>query len=540
MLIQRISLPVRSGWSNCRPLLSHRLLQFPHAIPTRANACRSIYVPPNYSRIQISSEEDTKRLHCLLQSYIEDPSRAKAVTEVVIDATPWIYASTSKVPEYDELPTSMGYEELGDPPEIRLRRYARRLELSDETTDQVDKILSWKCREYEFKVQKESEFAIAMIILLFSLCENISMLYLAENLQKPIVDYMLKANYAQMKSPPLQKLKNVRFFAGARSDERFYTACDILRSFQLIHRLPALESVAMDGMSDYQADHQFFVPGTGNMKKLEVTHCDISPSFLNVMISIPKALEEFKLSIGGLWTLDSADTSSEPFYIARALYAHRHSLRVLDLDVDVGAGANAVEWDVERNFEEEDDGTDWEIKDQLDLYGRDRLALDKTISTGHMMDSGKEYTPTIGSLRDFPHLTHLSISIMPLLGEYLGGYDQYGFKEPPYRLEKPAPFRLVDMLPPSLEYFCLYGYTRGENTDVDDHIDEFLAKRDEKLPNLKVVRGIDERVRDIKDVLHDMAVAEVDEDELYVRGEGFESGWKTVEEPEQNKEVGKS
>jgi hypothetical protein len=465
-----------------------------------------------------------------LQSYIEDPSWAKTVTEVVIDATPWTYASTSKIPEYDELPTSIGYEELGDPPEIRLRRYARRLELSDETADQVDKILSWKCREYAFKVQKESEFAIAMIILLFSLCENISTLYIAENLQQPIVDYMLKANYAQMKSPPLQKLKNVRFFAGVQSDERIYSAFNILRFIQLIHRLPALESVAMDGMSDYQADSQFFVPGTGNMKKLEVTHCDISPTFLNVMISIPKALEEFKLSIGGLWTRDGAGTSSEPFFIARALYAHRKSLRVLDLDVDVGVGPNAVEWYVNRNFEEEDDGTDWEIKDQLDLYGRDRLALDKTISTGHTMDSGKEYTPTIGSLRDFPHLTHLSIGIMPLLGEYLGGYDQYGFKEPPYRLEKPAPFRLVDMLPPSLEYLCLYGYTRGENTDADDHIDEFLAKRDEKLPNLKVVRGIDERVRDIKDVLHDLAVAEVDEDERYVRGEGFESGWKTVEE----------
>ncbi|PNP79360.1 hypothetical protein FNYG_07436 [Fusarium nygamai] len=536
MLMQRIPRYPRSGLSNCRLLLSRRLLQSPHhAIPKRANAYRSIYVPPNYSRIQISSKEDTKRLYCLLQSYIEDPSRAKAVTEVVIDATPWIYASTSKVPEYDELPTSMGYEELGDPPEIRLRRYARSLQLGDETSAKVDKILSWKCREYEFKLQKESEFSIAMIILLFSLCENISTLYIAENLQQPVVDYMLKANYAQMKSPPLQKLKDVRFFAGTQSDERFYSGFDILRFTQLIHRLPALESVAMDGMSDYQADHQFFVPGTGNMKRLRVTHCDISPSFLTVMISIPKALEEFKLSIGGLWTLDGADTSSEPFYIARALYAHRNSLRVLDLDVDVGAGVNAVDWDVDRNFEEEeDDGTDWEIKDQLDLYGRDRLALDKKISTGHKMDSGKEYTPTIGSLHDFPNLTHLSIGIMPLLGEYLGGFDQYGFKKPPYRLEQPAPFRLVDMLPPSLEYLCLYGYTRGENPDVDEHIDEFLAKRDDELPNLKVVEGIDERVRDIKDVLHDMALAEVDEDELYVRGEGFESGWKTVEELKQN------
>ncbi|KAF4414866.1 hypothetical protein FACUT_13892 [Fusarium acutatum] len=536
MLMQRISQPVRSGLSHCRPLLSHRPAQFPHhAIPTRGNAYRSICVPPNYSRTQISSKEDTKRLDSLLQSYIEDPSRAKAVTEVVIDATPWIYASASKVPDYDELPTSMGYEDLGDPPEIRLRRYARRLELGDETADQIDKILSWKRREYEFKLQKESEFSIAMIILLFSLCENISTLYLAENLQQPLVDYMLKANYAQMKSPPLQKLKNVRFFAGAQSDERFYSAFDVLRFIQLIHRLPALESVAMDGMSDYQADRTFFVPATGNMKRLEITHCDISPSFLTVMISIPKALEEFKLSIGGLMTIDGADTSSEPFYIAKALSAHRNSLRVLDIDVDVGAGADAVDWNVDRNFEEgENDETNWEINDQLDLYGRDRLVLDKAISTRHKMDSGREYTPTIGSLHDFPNLTHLSIGIMPLLGEYDWWKPPFRSKEPPYRLERPAPFRLVDMLPPSLEYLCLYGYTRGENPDVDEHVDELLDKRGEKLPNLKVVRGIDERARDIKDILHDMAVAEVDEEELYVRGEGFESGWKKVKEPKQN------
>jgi hypothetical protein len=90
------------------------------------------------------------------------------------------------------------------------------------------------------------------------------------------------------------------------------------------------------------------------------------------------------------------------------------------------------------------------------------------------------------------------------------------------------------MLPPSLEYLCLYGYARGESPDVDEHIDELLAKRDKKLPNLKVIKGIDERVRDIKDILYDMAVAEVNKDELYVRGEGFESGWKKVEEPKQN------
>ncbi|EXL42017.1 hypothetical protein FOCG_15374 [Fusarium oxysporum f. sp. radicis-lycopersici 26381] len=536
MLMQKIPQSVRSGWSNCRPLLNPRLHQFPHhAIPTRRNAYRSLYVPPNYSRVQISSKEDTKRLYSLLQSYIEDPSRAKAVTEVVIDTTPWIYASTSKLPDHDELPTSMGYEEFGDPPEIRLRRYARRLDLGDKTADQVDKILDWKRREYDFKLQKESEFSIATIILLFSLCENISTLYLAENLQQPIMDYMVKANYAQMKSPPLQKLKNVRFFAGARSDERFYSALEILGFIQLIHRLPALESVAMDAMSDYQADRTFFVPGTGNMKRLEIAHCDVSPSFLTVMISIPKALEEFKLSIGGLMSIDGADTSSEPFYIARALSAHRHSLRVLDIDVDAGSGADALDWDVDKNYEEgEDDGKNWEIKDQLDLYGRDRLALDKKISTGHRMDSGKEYTPTIGSLHDFPHLTHLSIGIMPLLGEYDWWKPPFRHTEPPYRLEKPAPCRLVNMLPPSLEYLCIYGYTRGENPDVDEHIDEFLAEKDGKLPNLKVIKGIDERVRDIKDILYDMTVAEVDEDELYVRGGEFQSGWKGVEEPKQN------
>ncbi|KAF5688818.1 hypothetical protein FCIRC_1724 [Fusarium circinatum] len=494
MLMQRIPQSVRSGWSNCRPLLRSRLHQFPHhASPTRANAYRSIYVPPNYSRIQISSKEDTKRLYCLFQSYIEDPTRAKAVTEVVIDATPWIYASTSKLPHYDELPTSMGYEELGDSSETRLRRYARHLELRDETADQVDKILSWKRREYDFKLQKESEFAIAMILLLFSLCENIL------------------PNYAQMKSPPLQKLKHVHFFASAQSDERFYTAFDILGFTQLIHRLPALESVAMDGMCDWQAERTFFVPGTGNMKRLEITHCDISPSFLSVMISIPKALEEFKLSIGGLWTRDGADTCSEPFYIAKALSAHRHSLRVLDIDVDAGAGVNALDWDVDS-----------------------KLALDKKISTGNNMDSGKEYRPTIGSLHDFPHLTHLSIGIMSLLGEYDWWKPPFRSKELPYRLEKPAPLRLVDMLPPSLEYLCLYGYTRGVNPDVDEHIDELLAKRDGKLPNLKVVKGIEERVLEINDILYDMAEAEVDEDELYVRGEEFESGWKKVEELKQN------
>ncbi|KAF4332092.1 hypothetical protein FBEOM_14117 [Fusarium beomiforme] len=496
------------GFANLlhQPLVAPIILQFPRqAMSTQAvlspskNASATL---PNHSRIRFQHSEDVDLLYPLLTSYIQDPSRAKTVSELVID-TQYLsgsYGCTARQGREQILETVVK-EEIQDQPHVELQEYTRGLDLDSNTTTEFIQSLDWKYRQItgawqgpDCRLQKENfKFGTTAIVLLLSLCHNISSLYLGESLyQQHILDYMLKGNYGQIKNPPLQKLRNVKFIPSFLSDPRGYATIEMFQYIQLIHRLPALESVAMDGVQEYQAQHTFFVPRTGNMKKLEITRCDIDGRFLALIISIPMALEELRLSLGGLWSRDTSLPYVRPYHIGKALSAHKDSLRVLDIDIDQAAQSTSdKEWDLTEDDDEEK--IEWEVDWEQKMYGHDRIALDKAISTESEKSDDKKYGRTIGSLHDYSHLTHLSISIITLLGTY----DDW---QPPYRLLKPAPFRLIDGLPTSLEYLCIYGYYRSHNSDVDEHIDELLAKKDAQLPNLKVIKGIDEPVPSVRDI----------------------------------------
>lgn len=55
-----------------------------------------------------------------------------------------------------------------------------------------------------------------------------------------------------------------------------------------------------------------------------------------------------------------------------------------------------------------------------------------------------------------------------------------------------ASYRLVDALPPNLEFLRLYGYKRGQFPNIDAHVTELLEKKDERFPRLKGIEGVDE------------------------------------------------
>ena len=95
----------------------------------------------------------------------------------------------------------------------------------------------------------------------------------------------------------------------------------------------------------------------------------------------------------------------------------------------------------------------------------------------HELPDDHAYGETIGSLCDFAALKRLGIGVRMLLG---------GYHDPPHRL--------VDALPPSLEELVLRGYRKGESQRYDAYIEEFLEKKDEMFPRLKVLKGIDEEI----------------------------------------------
>ncbi|KAM0281706.1 hypothetical protein ACHAO9_010546 [Fusarium lateritium] len=488
----------------------------------------------DYSRISISSKDDIEKLYLLLKTYAQHPFRAKTVSEVIIDAKNWSPRWTNCRPrkhKADDVPLE---HRIRDEAHFALQEYIHGLALPKDTiadfvaaVDQKRReVMGWSVCDGDSKCGSLS-FETVGIALLLSFCENISTLYLAEGLLKSdAVEYMLKTNYGEIKNPGLQKLKHVYFMTSSDTmsdlvDSLEYGKLEILRYMQLVHRFPALESVAMDALQEYhRPDYRFFVPHSGNMKKLEITHCDIPSESLARMISIPKFLEEFKLSVGGLRTTDEVSPLVQSSQIGKALAVHRDTLRVVDVDIDVALDRTADYPISEDNDEDEDEDEEERACRTArgrngGSYGRERLAADKAISV-HPKVTGevaKEHGDAIGSFNDFPRLTHLSISIMALFGA--GGNDQ---SEPP--------FKLVECLPPSLEYFCLYGYVRGVNPDDDEHIDEFLAKKREKLPKLKVVQGIEELVPGLKDVYGNSG--SLQEEEVYAREE-VERVWKEVE-----------
>ncbi|KAF4955467.1 hypothetical protein FSARC_11834 [Fusarium sarcochroum] len=484
----------------------------------------------NYSRIRIGPSHENDRLYDLLRTYVQQPTRARTVTEIVIDPDHWsAHHSSFAFKDQDRIEKFDLDDEILDEAHIALQEYARSLALDDKMTAQLILRLDRKQRQMvntwedaeDSREEVNDKFAAAATLLLFSLCENISTLYIGETLyDEMLIEYMLNTNYKQIKSPGLQKLQHVRFITCALSDEKAYGNIEILQYLQLIHRLPALESVTLEAIEEYQAYRHFFIPRTGNMRKLKISHCDISGNLLAIIISIPKSLEELKLSLGGLWCRDGGRPLVRPYQIARALAAYRNSLRVLDIDLDFVVQETIDEW---WDVNEDDNSNNGGTESDYDDYGRGRLTSDQAISSNHKIGSkgeAKDYGRTIGSLHDFPHLTHLSISIITLLGSY----DNY---EPPYRLLKSAPFQLVNALPPNLEYLCIYGYVRGQNPDADKHIDELLEKKDEKLTKLQVINGVDEHLPSIRDIFG--TDDEPREDNLYQR-ETLDLDWKLVQD----------
>lgn len=189
-----------------------------------------------------------------------------------------------------------------------------------------------------------------------------------------------------------------------------------------------------------------------------------------MIIRAPEVLEELKISTGGLWALDPGMFDMPCKIIGKSLLQHRSTLRILDLDV---------------SFDHGEDRSREEFSDQFISQSEEEyFKLDKKSSEVPFwlddIPDDRPYGLTIDSLHDFNAMTHLSIGISALLG-------------PPYETEEP-PVRLIDALPPSLEYLLLYGYIKGENKKLDSPVEEFMQHKESRFPQSVEVQGVDKTV----------------------------------------------
>ncbi|KAK5991903.1 hypothetical protein PT974_05291 [Cladobotryum mycophilum] len=477
-----------------------------------------------YQRIRLFETKDLDRLYPPVCQYVQQASLAESVTEIAFRPDAWY-----RVGRLGRSPTHQA-EEWTEPGEMEhdgahtaVRDYIAAMGLSKPSVEKMIRIWDWKKRYMldewkgpDSKLSRHSkDFALTATTVLLSLCPNIVTLYVGETWRISVIqEYFLRNNYGLLPRRNLQKLKQVEVITGSGrypDDPRAYGTVEFLDHFQAFHRLPSIESVVMEGVQSYQADRYFFVPRTGNMTKIHIQHADMSSAELATIISIPKELEELRFSLGGLWSTDGGHPLFRPGAIGRCLYGYKDTLRVLDLDINYHVGLVAPRNDsgVPGVLGEEDG--QHEEAEEVRNYGDEYLRMDKESSLLSRIedDAPHRSDQIIGSLHDFKELTHLSIGLRSLLGPNNGWRLPTG-------LAKQPPFRLVDILPPNLEYLCIYSYTRGENEDIDKHVEEFMAQRESKYPLLNEVKGIDETVPDVK-AQHPAERDMIPEEELWER-----------------------
>ncbi|KAK5733982.1 triosephosphate isomerase [Elasticomyces elasticus] len=469
--------------------------------------------PHGWTRIRINNKDDHQHIYELLEASHEHPQASNSVKEAII--------KLAQVREGSFFPThnehSKPYEDSETArtvlPTHPLRQIIKVLDLKvDAVGDEARYVKHLTWHEPGLHTERETQLAadpekwhVASYIslqnalfahhaapMLLMLCENIESLtyssspysYLPDNggeySQHVLLRTLLRNNYGQLPDKHLQRLRHVRILPEYDlwyDDDRTYSHMDLLGQIRLFHRLPGIESIAVDGIEIHGgADSlEFMPPATSNIRTIRIGHSMLASDILASLIRMPKQLEAFAYSVGGRDTRDGGHDMFSARTIGKALGDQCESLCVLDIDADDQLTDDRH--DIESHEEILED-----LKDYMDVpYWYDEwFRLDEEASTGplhvHDLPDTRVYDNTIGSLHDFAKLSELSIGVKLLLG-------------PP---ESATPFRLVEALPVSLEYLLIRGYTRGKVAKYDEAIDDLLALRAERLPVLREIHGVEQ------------------------------------------------
>ncbi|KAH7143652.1 hypothetical protein EDB81DRAFT_796094 [Dactylonectria macrodidyma] len=449
--------------------------------------------PLAYKSVRIMTQGDIDSLYPLIVAYIETPSLADLITSFAIDMDTWpcnIVGTGfgNSDPEISPQPVEESLH-------AAVESYARNMSLGDGALRVMLPALEWKKRQlrdgvhesWRERARHERDFATTGSAILISLCKNITTLYLGGlgPFESPFQLYMLLSGMDRISHPGLRNVTRVEVIAGANgsTNDREYASLSYRKHFNYICRLPALESVVFDGVADQSGGNPHTLPQrTSTMKKLNIHHAHISGRVLGKLLDVPKHLEELSLSFGRL-RLDSGE--STPIFattVGEHLSRHRDTLRMLDLYMGYSNYGDHG-YDSESDSDREEASAYRPNPMSSLVRSLERQPKPRESSPSLSSEPRQEHGSRLGSFGDYKSMTHLSIGIKLLLGPTQDG-----------KLAEQPPCRLIDALPPSLEYLCLYGYERGENADVDEHVDEFIEKREGRLPLLKEVKGMDERV----------------------------------------------
>ncbi|KAK3389689.1 hypothetical protein B0H63DRAFT_445865 [Podospora didyma] len=471
--------------------------------------------PRSFKRIRLVGTDDLVAFYPIVASFVKHPESAFSVEELIVgppeehDLYSHFYLQPLSI---DPVPPAL-QDEVHD----SLIAYTKSLDLGADLTDRMLKALAlnhlerkykgsskeepvdWRSDDYMPSKPEVPDYHATIATLIISLCPNITSFrfnYIGDY-DTVVGQYLLMNNYGKLPTPVLQKVTDILLHpVTGNGDPRLYDNMESSEVFRYFHRLPAVRTVSLQGFDDAQADNELIAPKTGSLtlKTLRFLHVDLGGDFLSNLMRIPKALEEFVLIGNGLMNTDGGSALVYAKTIAKCLVEHRDTLKILELDA--GLYGHSFDED-EHKWEPEAPVNENEIHPDAREYFTAHAALRKPFLDQDRADSAgipqhpqdlpnhdREYPAGgVGSLHDFVALTRLSIRIGLLLG-----YDDlstHGIPVPK------ASYRLIDALPPQLEFLRLYGYKKGAMPEVDAHVNEFLEKKAERFPQLVTIEGID-------------------------------------------------
>lgn len=301
----------------------------------------------------------------------------------------------------------------------------------------------------------------------------------------PVEKLLINANaYPQWKDY-LQYLRNMELINHKDStwdDGRFYQEFDLLGTMHLVDNLPSIERVGIDALFEDNNGGRYPTWKSSNFSRIRIQNSNVGSLYLMVLINACQVLREFTYGIGGRGSPDGSFAAFNPRIFLKAILVHKSTLEILDIDADEDCYYVSEEGpDYDQDFEHDED--------ELSEYFANQESFGFSL---------KQFVEQTGSLRDFTALTHLSIGVRIFfcLARGSQSMDMEDFNNI-------TPFDqvvLAEALPPNLESLCLRGYKKGAREDFDNALAQFMTEKDEKLPNLKEITGIEECIENASTV----------------------------------------
>lgn len=320
----------------------------------------------------------------------------------------------------------------------------------------------------------------------------------------PTTNYIFKHFLERIRGkdvPFLQNLKKARFLVDPDSAVSwvFYQPYDLYECLNLVRRLPSLKSISVDAIADTR--HRWSIqppPLSANYTSIIIRNSMIDSNHLACAIDSAKRLEEFTYAIGGRAWNGRRVSSFDQNEVFRALFRHRDHLQHLDLDVE----ADTLVYHIFRRSLGEysfyDISSIVRSQPYYQLEWAEELEELNDLHKQEEMNSALG-SPTPLSLRSFPQLKNLSLGIHLLYFFARGIVGHW---------RDHASFSIVDHLPPNLEFLRIYGYKKGMKAQLgflpdnvfDKQLQKLMKEKDEKLPRLTHVEGIDKLIKNAETV----------------------------------------